>query len=1303
MERPFGTMEKARDAVRELKRIKGLPPGGVIIWLRGGEYRRSMPLTLTAEDSGTESSPITWRAWQDEKVRITGGRAIGSWKPVSDPVTLDQMDPETRGKIFQADIKAQGITEYGDIGLDAAWEIQVYLARIDGQGEDSIGSAMASSEYVKSGRKVSPRLEVFFNDQPMELSRWPNDGFIKTEKVLGATEIDVRGVKGCKEGIFVYEGDRPNRWVKEKDAWVQGYWFRDWAQQRQKVESIDATKRIITVASPYHYYGYRKGQWFRGLNLLCEIDVPGEWYIDRDAGILYFWPPGPLESGCVEVSMAPGLFTLTDVSYVTIRGMLMDVARSTAVTINGGQKCRVIGCTFRNLGNHAVTIFEGKENGVIGCDMYGMGGGGIYLIGGDRKALIPAGHFAENNHIHRFGRWDRMYRPGIFMSGVGLRASHNLINDAPHAAILFGGNDHLMEFNEIHNVCYESHDCGAIYAGRSWTLRGHVMRNNYLHHLFGKDGGPCNGIYLDDLFSSAVVEGNVFYQVLRPVFIGGGRDNVIQNNVFVDCPKAMHVDSRALGWCGPHADGRIKEASEKGTIAGVRYKEPPFSTRYPQLVNLLDDEPKKPKGNIVRQNIFWQGAGVNLRRVANGEPVKENWWDGIASNIRPLVSVENNLINENPKFVDEKADNFQLCDNSPALKLGFQRIPVERIGLYNDECRASWPVKHMVRPFVKKPVRINALIAGHDLYVSPAGSDQAVGTRQAPFRTLYKAQEAARTLAKDMRGDVVVSLAPGEYRLNRTLEFTEADSGRNGFHVIYRSAGGPGKARVLGSTVLKGWQEHCDGIWKVNLPANIIFHTLYEDGRRVNKARFPDHELMPEMPTALGRYLVTVGGSPKQSDKDAARVKGPGWLVYRPEDAPPVTAVTKMQIHIFPGGKWDWVREVHPVTSIDSLTRRLTFGVDPAHGVGVGARFFLEDEMGFLNVPGEFFVDEKAHVLYYMPLGKGHPDTLNISCPVLNRMIQLRGKSREQCVRDIVFDGLAVEETDNTPPRPLWAYAGLGDGALIWMNNAERITIRNCHLKNSGRSGIMMIGHNMDNLVTGCWVEHMGLNGVSLCNKFLATDKVSPTPDRCENNRIHNTRISHVGELHTYAECVTMFNVNNNEVDNCQLDNSVRYAITLRGNTGPQYGPAVSTAFPPTRGNRFHHIHVFRCGQDGGDMGALHAANLNNPGGGCVNTFEQITVTDTRAIPSVKDIPPDGIFLDWPRMAMDQVFRNVQIVRSQGTQFRSHKPENGDSAVTENVSWKSGFREDLMDYKNIGLTADFPGEYGCRSTPLINK
>lgn len=582
------------------------------------------------------------------------------------------------------------------------------------------------------------------------------------------------------------------------------------------------------------------------------------------------------------------------------------------------------------------------------------------------------------------------------------------------------------------------------------------------------------------------------------------------------------------------------------------------------------------------------------------------------------------------------------------------------------------------------------------LYVSPSGDDRAEGAQQAPFRTLYRAQDAVRSLPRDLKGDIVVNLAPGEYRLDRTLEFTEADSGRNGFRVIYRSAAGPGKARLLGSRPLTGWIPHRDGIWKIGLPSNTVFHTLYENGRRAHKARFPDLERVPEMPTALGRYAVTVDGSPKQNDKGVPRTRGPGWLIFRAEDLPPVTAVTKMRIHIYPGGTWDWVREVHAVTAIDPQARKLTFDVDSTFGVGVGARFFLEDEPGFLNAPGEFFVDETARTLYYMPLGQGHPDTLGIACPVLGRMIQIQGRSREQCVERLDLEGLAIEETDNSPPLPLWADGGRRDAALVWMKNTSDIRIRNCHLRNGGRSGIAILGHNIGNRIDGCWIEHMGLNGVSLCNRFLAPNRTDPVLDRCESNRIHNTRISHVGELHTYAECVTVFNASHNEVDHCRLDNSVRYAITLRGNTGDQYGPPVSTLLPPTTGNRFHHILVERCGQDGGDMGALHAANLNNPGGGFVNTFEQITVADTAAIPSVKDIAPDGIFLDWPKMSMDQVFRNVRIVRAQGTQFRSHKPENGESARTENVSWKPGFREDLMDDRNIGLTAEFPAEYGGR-------
>lgn len=588
--------------------------------------------------------------------------------------------------------------------------------------------------------------------------------------------------------------------------------------------------------------------------------------------------------------------------------------------------------------------------------------------------------------------------------------------------------------------------------------------------------------------------------------------------------------------------------------------------------------------------------------------------------------------------------------------------------------------------------------AEHAFYVSPTGSDDAAGTRAAPFRTLARAQAAARATAQDMKADVVVNLAPGDYRIERTFELTDADSGRNGFRVIYRSEAGPGKARLLGSRPLVGWQPHRGPVWKIPVPKGLVFHTLYENGRRVWKARFPNYEHHADLPCALGPYLVSAGGTPKRTDREADKPREPGWLEYEPDVALPVVKPSTMKIQIFTGGKCDWMREIHRVTAIDPKTRRLDFSARAlAFGVGVGARFFLEDELGLLDTAGEFYLDQAASMLYYIPMGEGHPDRLGICAPLVARLVQIQGASRDPCARNITLDGLALAETDDAPPTGWWSTRfGLDDGALVWMKNAEHVEVRNCHLQNGGRSGVMLIGHNVGNTVTGCWIERMGVNGVTLSNRFRAADGKGPTADRCERNRIHNNRIEQVGQLHTYAACVNVFNASHNEVSHCELVDSVRYAVTVRGNTGEQYGPPVWVDLPPAKGNLFHHLRIARCGQDGGDMGALHAANLNNPGGGCVNTFEQITVADTRAIASMKDIEPNGIFLDWPKMAMDQVFRNVEIVRSQGLPIRSNRPENADSAQTANVSWKPGFREELMDYETIGLTSEFPAAYGGR-------
>jgi hypothetical protein len=311
---------------------------------------------------------------------------------------------------------------------------------------------------------------------------------------------------------------------------------------------------------------------------------------------------------------------------------------------------------------------------VQACDIYGMGGAGISITGGNRETLEAAGHFAVNNHIYDYAQVYRVYHAGIHVQGVGNRVANNYIHDAPHMAIGFGGNDHVIELNKIHDVCLESNDAGAMYTGRNWTMRGHVIRHNYMYDVTGfRDHGSV-GVYLDDMFSSAEIYGNVFRNVTRAAFIGGGRDCTVENNIFVDCKMALHIDARALGWAHGHADEWIAEAAEKGTISGIAYNKPPYSERYPKLVNILENEPKAPVGNLVARNIF----------------VGEGWKD-VEAVADPYVEYKDNLTDADPMFVDAANHDYRLKPESPALALGFEAIPFEKIGLYVDALRTALP------------------------------------------------------------------------------------------------------------------------------------------------------------------------------------------------------------------------------------------------------------------------------------------------------------------------------------------------------------------------------------------------------------------------------------------------------------------------------------------------------------------------------------------------------------------------------------------------------------------------------------
>jgi hypothetical protein len=245
----------------------------------------------------------------------------------------------------------------------------------------------------------------------------------------------------------------------------------------------------------------------------------------------------------------------------------------------------------------------GTDNGVVSCDIYDTGECGVILGGGDRKTLEPGRNYAVNNRIHNFGRWVRTYRPAVFLCGVGNRVAHNLMHDAPHTAVFFLGNDHILEFNEVYRVCTETGDAGAFYIGRDWTQRGNVVRYNYFHDLTATMQAVV-AVYLDDMACGTTVVGNIICRVHLGMLVGGGRDNIVENNIFLDCPLAISLDNRGFYGSAETLFARLK---------AVNHERPPYSTRYPALARILDGNPELPVGNVIARNISVRSDFLSLR------------------------------------------------------------------------------------------------------------------------------------------------------------------------------------------------------------------------------------------------------------------------------------------------------------------------------------------------------------------------------------------------------------------------------------------------------------------------------------------------------------------------------------------------------------------------------------------------------------------------------------------------------------------------------------------------------------------
>ncbi len=451
------------------------------------------------------------------------------------------------------------------------------------------------------GRADMPELELFYRGNRMPIARWPNSGYARTDRV---DQID-------RKIVFSVKDKDTAAYRTERDLRVGGYFKYDWADEKLQVEKIDAEGRIhFAGAQPAFGAEINKRVFFE--NALADIDAPGEWQIDRLSGLVYFLPPHPLQSDEVAVSQGVSGLVMKRAVNVEVRDLGFEDFRGEGVLLEDVDNVILGNLLVRNVGTNGVSVY-GVNTLIEGVEINNTGAAGLSLVGGDRKTLQPGLLVARKCTITQVGRLQKTYTPAVSLYGVGNTVEDSVLRGGPHAAIIFHGNDHQIRRNLIEDFVQETDDAGAIYTGRDWTERGTVIEQNVIRNIGSADlHYGAHAIYLDDQASGIIVKNNLISHAGRGVFIGGGRDNTVSNNIFANCNYGVYLDARGRATSTTQGISANQDYLDK--IRAVGASSALYSSRYPGWATLLKDEPGAPKNNIVDGNIFRNCGLSNIKR-----------------------------------------------------------------------------------------------------------------------------------------------------------------------------------------------------------------------------------------------------------------------------------------------------------------------------------------------------------------------------------------------------------------------------------------------------------------------------------------------------------------------------------------------------------------------------------------------------------------------------------------------------------------------------------------------------------------
>lgn len=691
-EEPLRTLEKAIDVANEMREDSDKL---IEILLREGTY--SVTNTIKIINSQKDDPLLKISAYQDEKVTINAGVDIplSAMSIADSDFTNAIIDKPNAGSVLQYNLKDAQIEDLGEISLRG---------------------------HLISDEKEA-QAELSLNGEVQKLAGWPNGEYTGLIKPTDSNEYGKRTKSGIANGCsFQVNYDRPSQWSKPEQAWLSGTIGPNYEFDYYPVSRFDSEEKRVYL-SRGALEKYYTEPYYRFENVPEELDEPGEYYIDRQSGMLYFYPPedAPKDSVLTITMSTPTLgvsgkasnsmFRIENSKNIVFENLIFKGGRGSAITGKNNSNIQFINCEINSFGENGIRFDASTDIKISDCKIHDVGQDGILFVScGNYRTLSPSNIVVSNNDIYNFARLERSYKTGIDFGYrcVGATAANNHIHNGPHAGMIFYGVNNDIYGNEFDNLVTEFSDMDALYCNNSnypWE-RGNKIHNNYFHDIGkssmnGRHQINVRAIRTDNRGCGLNIYENLFYNIgdggngngnngIGAITAEGTRNRIF-NNLFVDCNEAYfntlqykEIETADDGTLYPDTIINSSGVEVANTINGAKVADlkkqmenylPVYGKQFPELYNYFYEHPNMSKTNEFKNNMIINIA-IPLSNF-NGTQNEEGFRGS-----QMLTAASGNYVStSDPGFVSYDNGNLELSSSATLLVEGLPKFEMSSFGI----------------------------------------------------------------------------------------------------------------------------------------------------------------------------------------------------------------------------------------------------------------------------------------------------------------------------------------------------------------------------------------------------------------------------------------------------------------------------------------------------------------------------------------------------------------------------------------------------------------------------------------------